>query len=158
VQAFGRLLRREVDAVGDQEQHELSEALEALHGARGEVQDLLLADPRSRQGLWELNSALLTTADRMLIELGPAALVRPRGGSSDVFTALSMALHAAERVRASTSRRVDRIALDRTDPPRTGEAGSDSPAAGELDLAGDGASAEPAPRVPAPPGPTPGAS
>ena len=33
-----------------------------------------VGDPRIRQGLWELNSALLTTVDRMLLELDAATI------------------------------------------------------------------------------------
>lgn len=107
VRDFGLLLRRDSKALGEAEQQRLSEAIGVLHRARGEVQDLLLADPRSRHGLWELNSALLTTADRMLVELGPAAQARRRAGESETFVALSRALHTAERLRATTRRRVD---------------------------------------------------
>ena len=120
VEAFGRLLRRELDAAGDEEQYQLTQTLEALHSARDEVQDLLLTDPRSRQGLWELNSALLTTADRMLIELGSAAQGHVRDAGSDAFKALSKALHAAERMRANTLRRIDRTASAAPRGPRTG--------------------------------------
>ena len=118
VRDFGRLLGRELQAPGEAEQRRLSETIGALHRARGEVQDLLLADPRSRHGLWEMNSALLSTIDRMLVELGPAGQERPRAGGSETFVALSRALHAAERLRASTRRRLDVPAED--GPPRTG--------------------------------------
>jgi hypothetical protein len=121
VRDFGRLLRGELEAPGEAEQQRLSEAIGALQRARGEVQDLLLTDPRSRHGLWELNSALLTTADRMLVELGPAAQARPRAGGSETFVALSRALHAAERLRASTRRRVDVTATAVRPEPRTVE-------------------------------------
>jgi hypothetical protein len=151
VQAFGRLLRREVDTVGHLEQQQLSQALEGLHSARRDAQDLLLADPRSRQGLWELNSALVTTADRMLIELGPAAQARPHGGSSEAFTALSKALHAAERVRATTRRRVDRNAIDQSQS-RAGGPDGDPGVAGNRDSATDEAPAEPLPPVSFPEG------
>lgn len=121
VRDFGRLLRGELEAPGEAEQQQLSEAIGALHRARGEVQDLLLADPRSRHGLWELNSALLTTADRMLVELGPAAQARPRAGGSETFVALSRALHAAERLRASTRRRAEVTSTALRPWPQTGE-------------------------------------
>jgi hypothetical protein len=121
VRAFGRLLRRELEATGEEEQRHLSQMLDGLHRERGEVQDLLLADPRSRHGLWELNSALLTTADRMLVELGPAAHAPPRPAESEAFVALSRALHAAERLRAGTRRRVDHAAITPRPGQRTGE-------------------------------------
>ena len=40
----------------------------------GGLEHVLIGDPRSRQGLWELNSALLTTVDRMLLELDAATI------------------------------------------------------------------------------------
>ena len=107
VRDFGGLLRMELEGLGEAERQRLSQAIEALQSARGEVQDLLLADPRSRHGLWEVNSALLSTTDRMLVELGPAARARTHAGGSETFVALGRALHAAERLRATTRRRVD---------------------------------------------------
>jgi hypothetical protein len=110
VRAFGGLLRKELVGTGEEEQQCLSRMLDALHRERDEVQDLLL-DPRSRHGLWELNSALLTTADRMLVELGPAVQPRPPSAGSEAFVALSRALHAAERLRVGTRRRIDLTAI-----------------------------------------------
>ena len=46
-------------------------SLVALRSGRALVEDVLLGDPRSRAGLWELNSALVTAVDRMLDEIGP---------------------------------------------------------------------------------------
>jgi hypothetical protein len=121
IRAFGRLLRRELEMSGeperssDKEQEQLARALEELDGARRAVQALLLADPRSQQGLWGLNSALVTTVDRMLVELDIAAHTRqpPR---LDPSTARRRAMQAAERLRATTRRRVHRTATD----PSTG--------------------------------------
>jgi hypothetical protein len=115
VRAFGHLLRRELDEVGEQEQRNVAETLDALRSARSEVQGLLLADPRSQHGLWELNSALLTTADRMLAELDIAARSRQRAWTAEP-TARHRARQVAGRLRATTLRRVDRTATD----PSTG--------------------------------------
>jgi hypothetical protein len=117
VRAFGALLRRELEASGDQERRQVAEALAALRGARSEVQELLLADPRSQHGLWELNSAVLTTADRMLAELDVARLTRLRAGRDEPAARLR-AIQGAGRVRPAPRRRVDQPAAD----SRTGAA------------------------------------
>jgi hypothetical protein len=122
IQAFGRLLRRELERSGEpergggKEQEQLAAALEELDRARREVHGLLLADPRSQQGLWGLNSTLLTTADRLLIELGAAVRTRQRP-QLDPSTARRRAMQAAERLRATTRRRVHRTAPDPTTGP-----------------------------------------
>jgi hypothetical protein len=70
----------------------------ALRSGRALVEDVLLNDPRSRAGLWELNSALLTAVDRILDEIGrPAtpATEPPPARTRDA------ALHAAQRLRIS---------------------------------------------------------
>ena len=118
VRAFGRLLRQELETAGEQEQEQLAKALEELRRARLEVQELLLADPRSRHGLWELNSALLTTVDRMLTELDVTALGRLRADRVQVITARQLAAHAGERLRARGRHPLDRT-RGRT-PPRAG--------------------------------------
>jgi Aromatic acid exporter family member 1 len=75
----------------------LSGAVAALRSGRALVADLLLSDPRSSTtGLWELNSALLTTVDRMLDELGLG--VEQVGTVPSVQTRLAT-LHAARRLR-----------------------------------------------------------
>jgi len=112
VRALGRLLRRELETAVEQEQEHLAETLEELRRARLEVQDLLL-DPRSRHGLWDLNSALLTTADRMLTELDVAVHARRRARPGEL-TARHRARQAAGRLRATTRRRVRRTATDRS--------------------------------------------
>jgi hypothetical protein len=68
VREFGRALTAGPRDVGDDR---LSGSLAALASGRALVADSLIGDPRSRTGLWELNSALITTVDRMLDELGP---------------------------------------------------------------------------------------
>jgi hypothetical protein len=115
VRAFGGLLRRELEESGEQEQRQVAGALDALRSARSEVQGLLLADPRSRHGLWELNWALLTTADRMLAELDVTAHQRLRV-RPDEPTARHRVMQVAGRLRATTRRRVDRTTTD----PSTG--------------------------------------
>ncbi len=90
VHEFGRALTAEP---GD---GRLGRALAALASGRELVSDLLIGDPRSRSGLWELNSALLTTVDRMLDELGASRSADTAGGP-DAGTRAP--LRAAHRLR-----------------------------------------------------------
>ncbi|SFT89689.1 Aromatic acid exporter family member 1 [Geodermatophilus amargosae] len=71
VREFGRVLTAEPGEARRTAQARLAGSLAALSSGRALMADLLIGDPRSRTGLWELNSALLTTVDRMLDELGP---------------------------------------------------------------------------------------
>jgi hypothetical protein len=69
VRTFGRLVRAEVEASGEQELAALSAAVHGLRAGRARVTDLLLVDPREDPAVWELNSTLLATVDRVLGEL-----------------------------------------------------------------------------------------
>ena len=71
VREFGRVLTTEPGDARRAGEGRLAASLAAMSSGRALVADLLIGDPRSRTGLWELNSALLTTVDRMLDELGP---------------------------------------------------------------------------------------
>jgi hypothetical protein len=71
IREFGRVLTAEPGEARRAGEFRLAASLAAMAGGRALVADLLIGDPRSRTGLWELNSALLTTVDRMLDELGP---------------------------------------------------------------------------------------
>jgi uncharacterized membrane protein YccC len=97
VTEFGRAL---VADVRDREvaQERLTGSLVALRSGRALVEDVFLDDPRSRAGLWELNSALATAVDRMLDEVG-----RPPTSTTEspVFRTRDAALHAAHRLRIS---------------------------------------------------------
>jgi uncharacterized membrane protein YccC len=96
VREFGRVLTRSGDTAPGTAEQRLTASLAALRSGRSRVADLLISDPRSRTGLWELNSALLTTVDRMLDELGPGptqAAVAPS------IQARRAALQAAQRLR-----------------------------------------------------------
>jgi hypothetical protein len=61
---------------------------------------LLLTDPRSRDGLWELNSALLTTTDRLPAELDVTAHARQQARRAAAAGARRIAIQAAERIRS----------------------------------------------------------
>ncbi|WP_170121397.1 FUSC family protein [Geodermatophilus tzadiensis] len=94
VREFGRVLTAGPGDARPAAEERLASSLTALASGRALVADLLIGDPRSRTGLWELNSALLTTVDRMLDELGP--------GPGDVAAALPVsraALLTAHRLR-----------------------------------------------------------
>ena len=72
--AFGRCAHGRAAGTAEQQHVELASALASLRRRRDGLEDVLIGDPRSRQGLWELNSALLTTVDRMLLELDAATI------------------------------------------------------------------------------------
>ena len=72
VREFGRVLTAGPGDARHAAEERLTGSLTALRSGRALMADLLIGDPRSRTGLWELNSALLTTVDRMLDELGLA--------------------------------------------------------------------------------------
>jgi hypothetical protein len=67
--AFGRCASGRVDGTAEEEHAALASALETLRRRRDTLESVLIGDPRIRHGLWELNAALVTTVDRMLLEL-----------------------------------------------------------------------------------------
>ena len=75
VRAFGALLRAEVEGSAEAEQAALAEALDRLRLDRVRHAGALLADPREHPDLWELDGALVTLVDRMLLELDTATHV-----------------------------------------------------------------------------------
>ncbi|SES70437.1 FUSC family protein [Geodermatophilus poikilotrophus] len=99
VREFGRVIvagARDAEGV---ERNRLAGALGALRSGRALMQDLLIGDPRSHSGLWEVNSTLLATIDRVLDEFGAvdgAPAQRPAPGSSRARRA---ALTAGQRLR-----------------------------------------------------------
>jgi len=100
VRSFGGLLRAEIQTSGLVEGEELAARLEALRTGRQSVHGLLIMDPRSRDGLWELSSALLTTADRMVAELDVTAHARHEARRAAAASARRIALRATERIRS----------------------------------------------------------
>ncbi|MCV2490294.1 aromatic acid exporter family protein [Geodermatophilus sp. YIM 151500] len=96
---FGQVLTADPQD-GDGDGHErLSRSLEALHSGRDLMAELLISDPRSRSGLWELNSTLLTTVDRLLDEVEAVSLARGPEASPDPFRSRRAARVAARRLR-----------------------------------------------------------
>lgn len=104
VRSFGRLVRAEARAMPGEEEAELAEALDALREARARATELLLVDPRDDVALWELNSAMLSTVERLLRELDVEQHVRLREQSAG----LRRSGQAAARVRTTTRHIVDR--------------------------------------------------
>jgi hypothetical protein len=111
VGAFGRLVQAEVDSSGRVQNAELTAALEALRVARAEVEVLLIADPRGRQGLWELNSAVLTTTDRVLQELDDAEHARLRWERVEAARSEHRAAQAIGRLRTRGRQLGERVDL-----------------------------------------------
>jgi type II secretory pathway pseudopilin PulG len=72
VRAFGALLRAEVESSAEAEQAALHDALDRLRLDRVRHAEALLADPREHPDLWELDGALVTLVDLMLLELDTA--------------------------------------------------------------------------------------
>jgi uncharacterized membrane protein YgaE (UPF0421/DUF939 family) len=101
VREFGGVLTAEARVEEEVAQERLAGSLEALRSGRALVQDLLLSDQGSRTGLWELNSTLLTTVDRMVDELDAAGRPRTAKRTEDSLRARSAAVMSAQLVRIS---------------------------------------------------------
>ncbi len=101
VREFGGVLTAGPEDVRRAAEERLAGALAALSRGRALVAELLIGDPRSRSGLWELNSALLTTVDRMLDELGagPSEAGLPAQPGQAAPQAPQAAPQAADRSR-----------------------------------------------------------
>lgn len=99
VREFGSLLLAEVGAGAAWERQRLTGALDALCSGRSVMQDLLIGDPRSHAGLWELNSTLLATIDRMLAEFGVVDDLPVRPAAADPSRARRAAVTASRRLR-----------------------------------------------------------
>ncbi|MBM7804423.1 phosphoribosylcarboxyaminoimidazole (NCAIR) mutase [Geodermatophilus bullaregiensis] len=98
---FGRVLVADARAAAGTGQGRMAGALQALRSGRALVQDLLIGDPRSHSGLWEVNSTLLATIDRVLDEfdtVGDPPAQRPAGDPSRTRWA---ATTAGQRLRAA---------------------------------------------------------
>jgi uncharacterized membrane protein YccC len=106
VRTFGDLIRDEIEDPGEPDETELTAALVALRRHRTQVEALLLDDPRSRAGLWEFNTVLLTVTDRMLSELDVAEHARLRTELGDAVKARLRAAAALERLKDTTVGRI----------------------------------------------------
>jgi Aromatic acid exporter family member 1 len=111
VGAFGRLVQAEVGSPGVAEKADLTATLDALRLDRTRLEALLIADPRGRQGLWELNSALLTTTDRVLQELDDAEHARLRSERVEAAQSDHRAALAIGRLRTRSRELGERVDL-----------------------------------------------
>jgi hypothetical protein len=73
VRTFGVLLRAETAGTATAEEAALADALDRLRLDRVRHAEVLLADPREHPDLWEVDGALITLVDRMLLELDVSA-------------------------------------------------------------------------------------
>ncbi|MBA3907983.1 MAG: hypothetical protein H0X35_15065 [Pseudonocardiales bacterium] len=121
VRTFGELIRDEIEDPDEPDEVELVAALAALRRRREELEPLLLDDPRSRAGLWELNAGLITVTDRMLQELDVTEHARLRTELSDAARARLRAEAALERLRHTTVGRFTEHDKDDLHRPETGE-------------------------------------
>ncbi len=96
---FGRVLVADARGTAGTGQDRLAGALEALRSGRALVQDLLIADPRSHSGLWELNSTLLATIDRVLDEFDTVGDPPAQRPAPDPSRARWAAVTAGQRLR-----------------------------------------------------------
>jgi uncharacterized membrane protein YccC len=109
VHAFGEVVRAEVGSADAQrEEADLSAALQALRGGRTVLNEALLVDPREHPALWELNGTVVSTVDRMLVELDAVEHARMRETRRAEAVARRRAAQAVDRLRATTRNIVDR--------------------------------------------------
>jgi uncharacterized membrane protein YccC len=101
VRSFGRLVRAEVDQDPTIAELEHSTSLEALREARARVTELLLIGPRDDPELWTLNTAVLTTVQRVLRELDVEEHVRLQERRSRAAAELRRRERTAQRIRAT---------------------------------------------------------
>ena len=73
VRTFGALLRAETAGAATAEEAALADALDRLRLDRVRHAEVLLVDPREHPDLWEVDGALITLVDRMLLELDVSA-------------------------------------------------------------------------------------
>ena len=100
----------------EEEHAALASALETLRRRRATLESVLIGDPRIRHGLWELNAALVTTVDRMLLELD-ATMITPdldQRRTAQALARLRAAVHDA-------THRPDSRAARGQEPPESTE-------------------------------------
>lgn len=120
VRTFGSLVQAEIATSGKPQEAQLAAALAALRARRADVADLLLDDPRRRHGLWELNSVLLSTTDRVLDELDVAEHTRSRPSRRDAEQARRRTAQAMDRLRTTTRHLTERVDLVKRPRPPSG--------------------------------------
>jgi len=119
VRAFGRFIEAETHSSGAKEA-ELAAVQAGLRQDRSQAEAVLLTASRRQQGLWELNSAVLTTTDRALQELDDVELARLRSEQAQSMHPGHRAAHAMGWLRASSRQLGQRVDLTkRVDLART---------------------------------------
>jgi hypothetical protein len=127
VRTFGALLRAETAGAATAEEAALADALDRLRLDRVRHAEVLLVDPREHPDLWEVDGALITLVDRMLLELDVAA-------HAELFAGR----RAAELLRLLRSRRLPGERLGRrTGRKHQGPGEADSANRGDQDRGGD---------------------
>jgi hypothetical protein len=89
----------------------LASALQTLRRRRDTLESVLIGDPRIRHGLWELNAALVTTVDRMLLELD-TTMITPdpdQRRTAQALAKLRAAVHDATHRPDSRAARVQEL-------------------------------------------------
>jgi hypothetical protein len=99
VRGFGAFVRGEADDVPVRHPAELEDSIESVRELRARLTDLLLVDPRTDQNLWELHGAMLTSIERVLIEIDLERRLRER----------DRRLESVEENRTATSAAVARL-------------------------------------------------
>jgi hypothetical protein len=127
VRTFGALLRAETAGAATAEEGALADALDRLRLDRVRHAEVLLVDPREHPDLWEVDGALITLVDRMLLELDVAA-------HAELFAGR----RAAELLRLLRSLRLPGERLGRrTGRKHQGPGEADSANRGDQDRGGD---------------------
>jgi uncharacterized membrane protein YccC len=101
VRSFGRLVRAEVDQDPTVAEIEHTTSLEALREARARVAELLLIGPRDDPEFWTLNTAVLSTVERVLRELDVQEHVRLQERRRRAADELRRRERTAQRIRAT---------------------------------------------------------
>ncbi len=78
IRGFGAFVRGEADDLPISHPTQLAESMESVRELRARLTDLLLVDPRTDQNLWELHGAMLTSLERVLIEIDLERRLRER--------------------------------------------------------------------------------
>lgn len=114
-QAFGRRTGRRLDRTADAEHSELANALQSLRSSRASFENMLIGDPRSRYGLWELNFALLITVDRMILECETANITPDQRRTANALAKFRSAVqHATHRAESEDHPQVTSAKIDHT--------------------------------------------
>jgi hypothetical protein len=134
VRTFGALLRAETAGAATAEEAALADALDRLRLDRVRHAEVLLVDPREHPDLWEVDGALITLVDRMLLELDVSAHAQLWQDRQVLLSGR----RAAELLRLLRSRRLPGERLTRrTGRKHQGRGEADSANSGDQDRGRD---------------------